>query len=158
MCVGNSSLLSWVIHHSSLPFHSDVSVFDIWTMRYRSKYVSYQSGVNEMVSVSWRTKSWSLRMSKPLAHWVEHHTYYCSQVSRHRFHRRSRKPLWGRVAETEEPECTWKWGVWAWGGCGCVCYSATVRYTITIWSRKSRHKTSGGLSSQNLKKKAGRRR
>jgi hypothetical protein len=83
---------------------------------------------NEMVSVLWRTKIWSLRMSRPLTHWVEDHT----TISIHRFRRRSREPLWGRDEETEEPECKWEWRVWAWGGCGCVCYSVAVRYTVTI--------------------------
>ena len=48
-----------------------------------------------------------------------------SQVSRHRFRRRSRNPLWGRSAGTEEPE-----------------WSVAVRYTTSIWSHK-RHETWG---------------
>ena len=58
-----------------------------------------------------------------------------TKVSIHRFHRRSRKPLWGRVtrvAETEEPECSLELGMWTWGGCGCVSYSVSVRYTTGI--------------------------
>jgi hypothetical protein len=51
----------------------------------------------------------------------------------HRFRRRSRKPLWGRAAETEEPEWKWEWRAWTWGGGGCVWYSAEVRYTIDVW-------------------------
>ena len=30
------------------------------------------------------------------------------------------------------------------GGGGCVYYSVTVRYNISIWSRKRRHKVWGG--------------
>ena len=100
-----------------------------------------------MVSVLWRTKSWSLRMSRPLAHLVEHHT----TIDIHRFRRRSRNPLWGRAAETEEPECKWEWRAWAWEGCGCACYSAAVRYSTAIWSRKSRHEACGGWAAQKTK-------
>ena len=50
-----------------------------------------------------------------------------------------------------EPDCIWEWGVWAWGGCGCVRYSAAVRYTIVIWSHKSRNKVCGGWSPQKTK-------
>ena len=74
-----------------------------------------------------------------------------SQVSIHRFLRRSRKPLWVRVSETKEPECTWEWGVWAWGGCGCVSYSVEVRYTIVIRLRKIRHKDWGDWTAQKTK-------
>jgi len=32
-----------------------------------------------------------------------------------------------------------------------VCYPDTIRYTIVIWSRKSRHETWGGWSVQKTK-------
>ena len=35
---------------------------------------------------------------------------------------------------------------WVWGGWVGVYYSAGVRYTITIWSRKNRDESSGGLT------------
>ncbi len=54
-----------------------------------------------------------------------------TQVSQvHRFRRRSRKPLWGRAAETEEPECTWEWRVWEWGVYGMIRYVHERRSTI----------------------------
>ena len=71
-----------------------------------------------MVSVLWRTMTWRFRMSRTLTHWVEYHT----TIAKYRFHRRSRKSLWGRDTETEEPEWKWEWRTWVWGGCGCVWY------------------------------------
>ena len=61
------------------------------------------------------------------------------------------KDLWGRPVESDEPECTWEWGVWAWGGCGCLWYSDVVRYNIVIWLRKNRHKVWGEWSEQKTK-------
>jgi hypothetical protein len=76
------------------------------------------------------TKYWRLRMWRTLSHWVEYHT----TIDIHRFHRRSRKPLWGRTGETEEPEFKWEWRSWVWGGCGC----GTLLQSDTVQSYETR--------------------
>ena len=75
-----------------------------------------------------RTESWGCQDPSHTGLIIRHTT---SQVSIHRFHRRSCK-FWGRSVENEEPEYTWEWGVWGWGGCGCICHSTTVRCTVVM--------------------------
>ena len=95
-------------HGKNLKCHSHFVILFIVTEKERDKERKWH-GVGVMKDKELKIED--VKVSHTLG-WV---SYIVHSISIHRFHRRSRKSLGGRVVETDEPE--WKWERGAWSRC-----------------------------------------